>query len=455
MSRIAIGNEKHRADWLTDPLNHAAQDVLHRAYEGKHHPMCDCQASGVPMYVVASRVKQRYFLMRTTGTMVEHALTCHLYYDPQAGANKDALMGISQGGDGSINVRLAGLLTRRKNEIGELPASSDIANYAPAHAKRIEAPTNMLGLLHFMWEQVRLNQWYPDRQYPRSWNTVHHLMDDYLTDTPVILNGKQSLKESLTVIKKPATAVKPVDGFTAVAINGLSPDTASFMLGELLFINEAKSGGFNIKLKFMHGMQNFYLHPSLADRLFRSFGRELAAFSRPDKNKYCFVMLVKAFKFNSSKKNMRMLISDMAIMMTTRHFIPIAGSYEEVMVSKLVAEGRRFAKPLTHRVGAIVPDFVLLDTPKPVNIEVLGMNSQAYLVQKAKKLAFYKQEKLETLVWDAIKVPNPPKLPDETSEPVTVSLDKMEFIFPAGLISLDKMMAMALWTSDRIQFNNV
>ncbi|MCI4412225.1 MAG: DUF1173 family protein [Thiotrichales bacterium] len=450
MSRIAIGNEQHRSDWLTDPLNHVAQNVLRRAYESKQHPKCDCQAFGVPMYIAASRAKQRYYLKRTPDAMVEHALNCPLYNDPQAGSRISGLLGINQGNDGSIHVQLPGLLSRQKNEGGALPASSDIANYAPANAQRIQTSISMIGLLQFLWEQVRLNQWYSNRQYPRSWNTVHHLIDDYLTDAPIIINGKQSLQESLTVIKKPITPSKPVDGYPAVTVNGLSPTTASFILGELLFIGEAKGGGFNIKLKFMHGMQNFYLHGSLANRLFSNFGRELAAFSRPDKNKYCFVVLVKVFKFNASQRNMRMLISDMAIMMTTRHFIPIESNHEEVMAGKLIAEGRRFVKPLIHRAGAVLPDFVLLDTPKPVYVEIFGMSTQAYLKKKAEKIAFYKRSKLDTLLWDTVKLPNPPKLPDESTDPETVNPDKMEFTFPAGLMSLDKMMAMALWTSDGI-----
>ena len=55
------------------------------------------------------------------------------------------------------------------------------------------------------------------------------------------------------------------------------------------------------------------------------------------------------------------------------------------------------------------PDFVLLDTPEPVVIEVYGMNTPEYLARKKEKKAIYNGEEYpyECWDWDAAQFKDP------------------------------------------------
>ena len=46
------------------------------------------------------------------------------------------------------------------------------------------------------------------------------------------------------------------------------------------------------------------------------------------------------------------------------------------------------------------PDFVLLDTPEPVVIEVYGMNTPEYLARKKEKQSIYSGEEYPFECWD-------------------------------------------------------
>lgn len=70
----------------------------------------------------------------------------------------------------------------------------------------------------------------------------------------------------------------------------------------------------------------------------------------------------------------------------SKDFIPVESSYECLVAEKLVSESRSFRKPLRYDRSSIDrPDFVLLDTIPPTDMEVFGMNTQDYLERKEAK----------------------------------------------------------------------
>lgn len=71
------------------------------------------------------------------------------------------------------------------------------------------------------------------------------------------------------------------------------------------------------------------------------------------------------------------------------------------MANRLVAERRRFVKPMRLTAGDdMLPDFRLTDTAEATAIEVYGMESQeAYRVRKAAKQALYARRRIACVEW--------------------------------------------------------
>lgn len=94
-------------------------------------------------------------------------------------------------------------------------------------------------------------------------------------------------------------------------------------------------------------------------------------------------------------------IVDLALQLCNISFVPCDSSYEVAMANRLVAERRRFVKPLRLETGdAMLPDFRLTDTATPTAIEVYGMQgNQQYAVRKAEKQALYAQQRTPCVEW--------------------------------------------------------
>jgi len=80
-------------------------------------------------------------------------------------------------------------------------------------------------------------------------------------------------------------------------------------------------------------------------------------------------------------------------MNVTADWIPVDSGYEAAVAVQLVADGRRFEKPLRFDSGndATFPDFWLKDRASPVPLEVWGMTDSEYLGRKEAKAAHYDQ----------------------------------------------------------------
>lgn len=82
---------------------------------------------------------------------------------------------------------------------------------------------------------------------------------------------------------------------------------------------------------------------------------------------------------------------DAALMLTTPQWIPVDSAYEAAVAASLVAEGRRFEKPMRFDAGEdqVFPDFWLKDVGEAFPLEVWGMTDSDYLARKVEKTAHY------------------------------------------------------------------
>ncbi|WP_409018315.1 DUF1173 family protein [Caballeronia sp. LZ035] len=94
-------------------------------------------------------------------------------------------------------------------------------------------------------------------------------------------------------------------------------------------------------------------------------------------------------------------IFDLALQLCNSSFIRCDSSYEVAMANRLIAERRRFKKPLRLAPGDdTLPDFQLTDTSTPTAIEVYGMLGNAqYLARKTQKQAIYARAATPCVEW--------------------------------------------------------
>lgn len=97
--------------------------------------------------------------------------------------------------------------------------------------------------------------------------------------------------------------------------------------------------------------------------------------------------------------NLRVI--DLAMQLCNKSFIPCDSSYEVAMANRLVAERRRFRKPMRLSPGdQLLPDFVLTDAGTETAIEVYGMESHdAYRLRKTQKQMLYAKNGTPCVEW--------------------------------------------------------
>ena len=92
---------------------------------------------------------------------------------------------------------------------------------------------------------------------------------------------------------------------------------------------------------------------------------------------------------------------DAALMLATATYVPVDSAYELQMADHLVRAGRSFVKPLRYEGGAVLPDFVLLDTDPHTCVEVYGIHGDAdYDRRKQEKRAYYHANGIPLIEWD-------------------------------------------------------
>ena len=136
-----------------------------------------------------------------------------------------------------------------------------------------------------------------------------------------------------------------------------------------------------------HGIPFMALDEGIWAALERRFGREIDAWRAGNP----IIAVAQTDPPKSSAGNMRAQVVDIALMQITRDCIPVDSGYEVLIAEKLVAEKRRFEKPLRFDAGedAVFPDFWLRDLPEPIPLEVWGMSGTDYLSRKKEKAAHY------------------------------------------------------------------
>jgi hypothetical protein len=382
--RSATGEKTYTAEFQTaEAFAKAWQGVLKRSY-GNAEVRCNCRGHGEKRLAIKYYGGSDSFsLARFALTGQQHALDCQYF-------GNDQVPGDDNGGstgvldvqrDGSVKIRL---------EIGVkvkdvMPAPAPVNDASP-HGPSLRRPAMKLrGLLDYLWETATINQWRPWFSGARNLQSVFRRVQSAAESVSV---GDIKLADLLLL-----PAMKP--GGAEERRNRTNVDQAMQSRRRMLIV--APLAAYTVEreermvrqlvISAFHGIPPAYF----ADGQWNLLVKRYATAASLWRAGHPAIAIVQV-ELGGNRERPSAKVIDVALMSTTRQWIPVDSSYEALIAERLVAQERNFYKPLRYNsdTDSVLPDFVLVDGPNgEIPLEVFGRNDAAYLQRKAEKWLHY------------------------------------------------------------------
>lgn len=361
--------------WSTnDPL---LQDALGRVYGTPERPRCLCVAGGVEMYVARHR---HYVVKRMPETGRSHNPACPSYEPDAQQSGLGELIGeaVLEREPGRIELRVDFPWTRsigRSVTRGVQQESADVT--APKRRMSLRA------LMHYLFERAGFNRWSPAMEGRRNQGVLHKylleaareisvkgvpLVDRLYVPEPfneaVRAEAANRRRERLAVLQ-------PQDGQHPLAV----------LMGEFK-ASEPCSAGRRVWIKHLPDTP-VLVQLKTWERLERRHAALLEA-RDADQGSAARVMMAALIR---ARREHTYEIDVATMMLTSEHWIPVEGVHELPLVRALVAQHRRFIKPLRYdaKSAAAFPNFLLLDVGDlPIALHVISpfMDAQELRVKE-------------------------------------------------------------------------
>jgi hypothetical protein len=386
MTRILLNSKEYDLEDIQENPS-LYVPALERAKIAPGFANCLCCAARPKL--VVRRLGSGFILARWPLTGTEHDKeTCTFYDDerrllPGAGSANEAFIpgptGLNAKLDVSVTVRTA----------GPRPAAGGSVSTGAGAGRRT---AGLLAFLEYLWEGANLHKWYGDRY--RSWSTCFSRLSEQVDGGMI---NSQPMSEILHVMEPFAEDRKgEIDARFQTFLDGIvrGPDHSrrGFLLCEIKEWRSSKFG-YQVFIRQSH-LARIFISKNLHDASAKSFAGAWTCVGAPDRRNVALLVLER----NSAGT---LNVVDMAAMLLSKAYLPCDSSYEVELAERLVAEARRFTKPLRH-VGAteVHPDFVLNDTHPETVIEVYGMTGNAkYDARKLEKQAHYAAHSVRCVEW--------------------------------------------------------
>lgn len=410
---IRLGEEakKYSADFQTKPEYAAGWKAVLKRAHGKAEVACMCPGRGakrLSIHYVSNT--DSFYISRYPESGHEHAPECKYYApDPEKSGigcyDKDAIEELP---DGGLKIKLqVGLEERTPGERDE--KNKDAARPRDPGTRTRKPAMTLLGLLHLLWTQARLNWWYPKMEGKLNLNSVMYWLRSAagpiragrvgLADVLCLAADKEhtdQAKINQEVVRKAAQKKRRLIVIAPLALHSAERERCE--VGHLPIY------GF-------HGIPRLALDAGLWSRTVERFGQEIAAW----RNGYRTIAIVQT----DTPEKQTGKILDMALMTVSKAWIPLDSMLEGTVEEKLRAERRSFEKPLRFDAAeeVVFPDFWLADVGRDFPMEVFGRNDPAYEARKHAKVRYYDQTYGATGWWHWDAAADPDRIPD-LPEPV-------------------------------------
>jgi len=357
---------------------------------GKAEVRCCCLGPGDKRLSIHSRSNSDTFhLARFPETGPEHSEDC-IYYgvDPNMSGLGAYRRGVVQElDDGNVKIKLkVGLQQRAAIAPQEEQTGTSSEAKKPAGRGRPgQASMTLLGLLHYLWTEAGFHTWSPSMQGKRNLGVLHYHLLQVASSTYA---GKVRLSSNL-LIGTPTAAGRQAELNKAKAVEAMNRRRRLVIVAPLAQYQAGMEEGSRLPISGYHGIPHLQVTREIWDVLQRRFVSELNSWMAGDQ----VVAIVQTDVPTPATGSMQARVVDAALMVTTPQWIPVDSGYEAAVVAALVAENRRFEKPLRFDAGEdrVFPDFWLRDRAEDLPMEVWGMTDPEYVARKEKKISYYDQ----------------------------------------------------------------
>lgn len=390
MSNIIFNNrETYDLDWLSDPANPKAQNLFGRHYHSPVRPKCQCLVDGRNRELVIKK-RTRFFLAKLPGTGENHAA----WYDLHGATTTDAsgsngkIPAIIESGD-KLDIHLGSYLELASNNG---ITNTDNSDNRSGNDGSSRSSITLLGLLHVCWQKAGLHIWHPVRQFPRTFNTIQKSVVAVASQITI---SKRRLASMLVIPiwrKGLDRAQNLEQNRQELFKNTAKSGRAAIVIGVVNRWIPSKSGDGSVGVGLDLLDKLLWISPETAAATEKSLGQLISEIDLDDR---CIMAIATVFRNGDSCST-----GEIALMRANLQFIPADSSFELLVANKLIAENRKFRKPLRLEREKFLPDFVLMDCKADVVMEVFGVQGNPeYDARKAEKLAYYQASNIHCWHW--------------------------------------------------------
>ncbi|WP_426449584.1 DUF1173 family protein [Siccibacter colletis] len=381
--------------------NSLLMSALKLSRDCRSHAACLC-TFGEELKLAIKLRNDKHHLACYPFTSNLHKPECRFYkrLNKEGGQGSYATQALSLTASGILKVALDYPLQTKSGDDNGASLINDEIPVRPVRGASNPVPRmSLLGLLHTLWETSRYNVWTPGMLNKRNSVTLgFHLRQEAET----VRVGKVNLSE---VLLTPAEGNTRNEQRNAMAVKSANASGQRLVVVAELARHspDRESGAGHLAIKDFSGMPYLKLDDTRWKKCLKRFPLELAGWRAGRK---VFAIAVTDVPGAKSAQ-----VRQVALMMVSERFIPLASSYEGLVEERLVHESRSFIKPLKYDSAEdyYLPDFYLTDVTtdndQPFPLEVWGMDTSDYLQQKCEKSAWYSDNygKFGWWGWDAVK----------------------------------------------------
>lgn len=332
-------------------------EAIARAHASQQRPRCTCMPGGIETYV--AKLHDGYVVKRMPETGNQHASSCP-HFEPAADASGlRPLLGTAIREDpvsGLTTLRLDFAMSRSAQRQAPVPS----ATTAPSSARN-DQRLSLRGLLLYLWEQAGLTRWQPGFAGKRPWATVRRRLiqaagNKIVGGRPLV--DRLYVPEPFNVDDRDGISRRRSVSWAAATTGPGSSGQLLLLMGELKEIAPARCG-FKAVVKQVPDLA-FTVEDRLYYQITRRLQAELALW-----NAAANIRMLVIATFSTGPSGVPTVL-ELALVPTTRDWLPVKDVFEHQLVERLVAVNRCFLKgtPFDPRSSGLVPCATLIDCSK-------------------------------------------------------------------------------------------
>ncbi len=317
-------------------------DIIEAAYHQKLRPECLCQQPAPPMYI--AHVGEHYIVKRMPNSGLHHAPDCDSFETPVELSGLGDVDGsaIQRLDDNRIALRFDFALSRNGAQVQAGEPSEKTSAVSPGKRLTLRAT------LHYLWEEARLNRWFPAMAGKRNWFVIQkHLML-----AAEAKEAKRSPLQKLLYVPELFESERKAE-IRQRRLARLAPIAQSSGKQLMLLIaevNRIERGRFGYVLTAKH-LPDFTF--SMSEQLNKSyekiFEKVLGLWNYVQDSHLLAIATFAMMPAGTPE------IQEISTMLTTANWIPVESSYENELVELLTEQKRSFVKTLRYNLSPKEP----------------------------------------------------------------------------------------------------